>query len=307
MTVKSPNYTQVPNDLLGSIQKGGSIAPGLMAEMEGSQLKVYLAVCRMTVGYHRDSRRLSIRKMVTLTGLSKPAVQDAAKWLESRQLIERVQDGGVTEWQMVFIDVEPEEVGNSVTASDEVDNAGWVSELPRAGNSVTQGGQVSYPPSKKETLKETIKESSSEIDIIEQPKPTTTPDKKKQLNALGDAVAEICAYDLCAISDRKRDDLKKTVIYLFEQGAKVAEVLAFKSWFVGRRRDGKTVAWPQVIREDWLAFRAESQTRQSKSAQKPDVAYVPVPPEAETPTADALSVDDIRAMREQFIARQGAS
>ena len=47
--------------------------------------------------------------------------------------------------------------------------------------------------------------------------------------------------------------------------------------------------------------------RQSKSVQKSDVTYVPVLPEAETPIDNALSVEEIRAMREQFIASQGAS
>lgn len=133
----SPNYTQIPNDLLGHIAPGNRAIAGIMANLEGSQLKVFLAVCRLTFGYHQSERRASLAMMMTLTGLSKPGVHHAATRLEELGLIERSQDGGVTLWKVAV---------NSV-------NQGVVNSVNRMVNSVNQDGKLSLPPSKKETRK----------------------------------------------------------------------------------------------------------------------------------------------------------
>jgi phage replication O-like protein O len=103
----APNYTQIPNDLLGNIEKGNRVSPGLMARLEGAELKVFLAVCRMTFGYHQTERRASLSMIQKFTGLSRQGVINAAKALENEhRVIERSFDGGVTLWKVLVNSVD---------------------------------------------------------------------------------------------------------------------------------------------------------------------------------------------------------
>ena len=74
MPFESPNHTQIPNDLLGNWKDRG-----LMADMTASELKVVLAICRLTFGYHRRKVTASLPSLITMTGLSKQAVINGAK------------------------------------------------------------------------------------------------------------------------------------------------------------------------------------------------------------------------------------
>lgn len=134
MGFKSPNYTQVPNDLFGNC--GKKPAPGLMAEMGYAELKVVLAVCRITFGFHRESARASLTTIATMTGLSRQGVLDGAAKAEEHGHIQRYQDGGVTLWAVAV-----EDEGDQ--ADDEV-----VEELD-------QNSQATLPPSSKERRKKT--------------------------------------------------------------------------------------------------------------------------------------------------------
>jgi phage replication O-like protein O len=122
--IDKPNFTQIPNIILGDIQRGNIVDSGLMASLEGSQLKVLLAVCRLTFGFHQNTRRASITMIEKLTGLSRQGVINAANKLEELGLIVRSKDGGVTLWQVVV---------NSV---DYLDNQQESTELTRLVNSV---------------------------------------------------------------------------------------------------------------------------------------------------------------------------
>jgi phage replication O-like protein O len=85
MSVPSPNYTQVPNALFK-----------LMPDMEKSELKVVLAVCRQTIGWHKTKDRLTVTLLMTLTGLSRQAVYDGIELAKGRGILiqeETKQDG----------------------------------------------------------------------------------------------------------------------------------------------------------------------------------------------------------------------
>ena len=143
--IESPRWTQIPNLILGNILKGNIFEAGLMAEMEGAEIKLTLAVYRITIGYHRGERRASLSAMETLTGLSRPTVVETAKKLEEKGIIKRIMDGGVTIWQPIFADEEDDEVVKSFNQSD--------SQLVKSFN---QSSKIILPPSKKETIKEII-------------------------------------------------------------------------------------------------------------------------------------------------------
>jgi phage replication O-like protein O len=85
MSIPSPNYTQVPNALFK-----------LMPDMEKSELKVVLAVCRQTIGWHKTKDRLTVTLLMTLTGLSRQAVYDGIEEAKKRGILiqeETKQDG----------------------------------------------------------------------------------------------------------------------------------------------------------------------------------------------------------------------
>ena len=140
---EAPNYTQVPNTLLGDIERGNVARPGSLAEMKEGELKLYLVLCRLTIGYHQGQRRASLSLLQKMTGLSRQAVVTAADALEGRGLIERHKAEGVTLWQMLVKNLDYRLVKN-----------------------LDQTSQKFRPPSKKETKKETIQEEEKKFGEI---------------------------------------------------------------------------------------------------------------------------------------------
>jgi phage replication O-like protein O len=89
----SPNYTQIPNDLLDALMQG----------MGDAELRVVLAICRMTYGYHRTHAIIGISDLKKMTGLSYNGVVNGAKDAEKRGLIRRVNPTEQTkaEWEII--------------------------------------------------------------------------------------------------------------------------------------------------------------------------------------------------------------
>jgi len=82
-------YTQVPNSLFE-----------VMGDMDECELKVVLYICRYTFGYHRDTVKISTRKMADAIGMNTASVAKGAEAAERRGLIERINDGqNTTEWR----------------------------------------------------------------------------------------------------------------------------------------------------------------------------------------------------------------
>jgi hypothetical protein len=136
MGFESPNYTQIPNDLLGTITGDGD-TPGLMAEMSEIELKVSLALCRLTFGFHQSTTWASISRLQALTGLSRPAIIQAGNALVEMGLFEKDTSRGVTRWRVV------------VTQAPDNDS------LPNGKQKLPEDSKHKLPPSRKETPKET--------------------------------------------------------------------------------------------------------------------------------------------------------
>lgn len=84
-------YTQVPNSLFE-----------VMGEMDECELKVVLYVCRHTFGYHRESFKISTRKIADAIGMSVASVAKGAEAAEVRGLLERINEGqNTTEWRAI--------------------------------------------------------------------------------------------------------------------------------------------------------------------------------------------------------------
>ncbi len=152
---EAPRFTQIPNNLLGhcfSTVNGGD-KPGYMAEMSLSELRLALALLRLTWGFrtkaglHRQVTRASLTRLQKLTGLSRPSVVAGAKALVKRGLFSKTNDGGVTRWSLVVKEVD---------YTEQVDKE---SNQGTAGNALAS--KETQPPSMKET-KTQEKETSTE-------------------------------------------------------------------------------------------------------------------------------------------------
>ena len=82
MSIPAMNYTMLPNAVIDA-----------MPSLSGSELKVILAVCRETIGYHRTACRLTVAALRELTGLSKQSVITAAAKMVARCWLRRESDG----------------------------------------------------------------------------------------------------------------------------------------------------------------------------------------------------------------------
>jgi len=96
-----PNYTQVPNFVLGN-PYGGDDEVGLLPDMDGSELKVFLIITRITVGWHKRESRISIRRLAKVTGLSTSTVQKAVKKLLDKSLIYVKKGRGVNRYGLLL-------------------------------------------------------------------------------------------------------------------------------------------------------------------------------------------------------------
>jgi hypothetical protein len=95
MSIKSPNYTQTPNELFDVY----------MPEMEKAELKVYLLIVRETFGYRRNTAKLSTVEIARRTGLSEASVLAGGRILESMGLVRKITDGKRTAiWEAIVDD-----------------------------------------------------------------------------------------------------------------------------------------------------------------------------------------------------------
>lgn len=98
MAFTDPNYTQMPNEIFGD-QKD----PGVMADMSDAELRITLALCRLTFGFHRDEVKASLTVLENMTGLSRQGAIDGIEAAVKRGLIERnpTPPNTCSEWRVV--------------------------------------------------------------------------------------------------------------------------------------------------------------------------------------------------------------
>lgn len=72
-----PNHTQMPNILVDEYMK----------HLNGSELKILLAICRKTIGWHKITDNISLSQLEEMTGLTRPTVTSNIHSLEEKNLI----------------------------------------------------------------------------------------------------------------------------------------------------------------------------------------------------------------------------
>jgi len=83
VSIQSPNYTQIPNEILDK----------WMCELNGSELKILLKICRNTLGWNKKKDKISITQLEKSTGLSRPQIISATKKLIEHDLIICISNG----------------------------------------------------------------------------------------------------------------------------------------------------------------------------------------------------------------------
>ena len=81
-----PNHTQVPNAFIETVLK----------DLGGAAVKVFLCICRKTIGWHKLTDRVSYSQLVELTGLSRRTVGVGLKNLLEAGQIKAVKEAGRT-------------------------------------------------------------------------------------------------------------------------------------------------------------------------------------------------------------------
>ncbi len=92
MTIAPPNYTQTPNEILD-----------LLWEMSEAEMRVTLAICRETFGWHRPSAKLSLSNLELLTGLSRQGVLNGLAAGAERGTIQREAAGKGYSYHIVVV------------------------------------------------------------------------------------------------------------------------------------------------------------------------------------------------------------
>ena len=69
-------YTPIPNHLFT-----------LSSELDPYSFKVLMYICRKTLGWHKDSDRISLSQLTSMTGISKSQVRRALVKLQEARLI----------------------------------------------------------------------------------------------------------------------------------------------------------------------------------------------------------------------------
>ena len=105
---RKPNYTQIPNRLFDE----------LLPLMGAAELKVTLAICRKTFGWHKKRDRISISQLEKLTGLSHQGVITGLQQGMNRGTIVRQPANGGSYFYSLVIN----EPGNSASQRNRLPN-----------------------------------------------------------------------------------------------------------------------------------------------------------------------------------------
>jgi hypothetical protein len=108
----APNHTQIPNALIA-----------LMPQMAEAELKVSLAIARETFGWHRESKTLSLTRLMQLTGMSRQGVINGVEAGLERGTIDREEDGQSFSYRLLVNEVDQSTELTSEQVVNEVDQA----------------------------------------------------------------------------------------------------------------------------------------------------------------------------------------
>lgn len=89
-----PNHTQTPNKLFD-----------IMPEMSEAELRVTMVMVRHTLGYHKDTFKMSVQKLADAAGLSRQGALNGTQAAEARGIFRRSNPDSQkeAEWELVLL------------------------------------------------------------------------------------------------------------------------------------------------------------------------------------------------------------
>lgn len=104
--LRKPNHTQVPNEFIDDCMRG----------LSGSACKVFLVICRKTIGWHKETDQISQGQIAELTGIRIQAVRKALDELLAAGLITKETSGEGRATKTVYgVNFEAKENGVKIT------------------------------------------------------------------------------------------------------------------------------------------------------------------------------------------------
>jgi phage replication O-like protein O len=97
--MKQINHTQIPNYFLDEC----------LPKLKGSEIQVFLIICRQTIGWHKETDRISISQLEDKTGLSNRCIIDACRSLKNKELINFEMKDGIKSFEVCYEESSQEE------------------------------------------------------------------------------------------------------------------------------------------------------------------------------------------------------
>ncbi|MCH8476389.1 MAG: replication protein [Wenzhouxiangella sp.] len=168
MALPKISHTQISNEFIENH----------MPHLNGGAVKLFLAIARKTIGWHKETDAICYEQLMELTGMSRQSVSNAVKELEERGLIKTVK--AVKKTTVYEIDYEV------------------------VVQKVDQSGLKSRPPSglKSRRTKETAKET-----IQKKPSATPSPMKDPDANSFQEMLTEEVPMEAWGSIPKERKNL----------------------------------------------------------------------------------------------------
>jgi phage replication O-like protein O len=137
MMIDEPNYTQIPNVILDEMAK----------DMGEAELRVVLAICRKTFGWHKVRDKISLSQLEEMTGLSRPGVLNGIEACTRKGLVLRVKSGLSYTYELVItskhgLPVDAQLVNVVYQSGEEVVNEVYIQKKVN----LKKGGEIISPP-----------------------------------------------------------------------------------------------------------------------------------------------------------------
>jgi phage replication O-like protein O len=97
--MKQINHTQIPNYFLDEC----------LPKLKGSEIQVFLIICRQTIGWHKETDRISTSQLEDKTGLSNRCIIDACRGLKDKELINFEMKDGIKSFEVCYEESSQEE------------------------------------------------------------------------------------------------------------------------------------------------------------------------------------------------------
>jgi phage replication O-like protein O len=135
-----PNHTQVPNGFIDEY----------MQKLSGAASKVFLSICRKTIGWHKLTDKISYKQLCRITGMTDKSVTSAIEELLEMKMIRAEKAKGKTTAYEILFDEQGDYRKNSGSGTGKT-------PVVYRKNSGSTTGKI---PVTKETLKETKQKKS---------------------------------------------------------------------------------------------------------------------------------------------------